>query len=237
MTLVIGHRGASRYAPENTMPAIELAQRQGADMVEFDVQQTSDGVLVLFHDDTTERWDGQKRLASTCTWAELQQLDIGGARVASLAEVCQYAREHNLQMNVELKQVGIGTAVATLLREERVEDLVLFSSFAEEALQEVAAAAPHIPRGYLMGNDTLRPDVRFRESWPFLALKRMEAQAWHPTHLIPLALQVIPLVRRAGYRVNVWTVNEPEMMQKLIDLQVDGIITDTPDVLRAMLPK
>ena len=63
MTLVIAHRGASAYAPENTLPAFELAVRQGADMLELDVQRSADGVLVVFHDDTTERWDGRKRMA------------------------------------------------------------------------------------------------------------------------------------------------------------------------------
>ena len=88
MTLVIAHRGASAYAPENTMPAFELAVRQGADMLELDVLRSADGALVVFHDDTTERWDGRRRLAAGCTLAELRQLDIGGERVATLAEVC-----------------------------------------------------------------------------------------------------------------------------------------------------
>src|ERR671929_155263 len=72
MPLVIAHRGASAYAPENTMPAFELAVRQGADMLELDVQRSADDVLVVFHDDTTERWDGKKRLVASCTLAELQ---------------------------------------------------------------------------------------------------------------------------------------------------------------------
>lgn len=235
MTLVIAHRGASAYAPENTMAAFELAVRQRADMVELDVQRTSDGVLAVFHDDTTERWDGLKRLFSASPWAEMAQLSIGGERVPTLAELFRYAREQNLRMNVELKQLGIGADVARLIREERVDDLVLISSFAEEALSEAAEACPHIPRGYLMGNDTLRPDVRFRESWPFLALKRMGVQAWHPTYQIPLAMQVIPLVRQAGYQVNVWTVNDERIMRRLVDLGADGIITDRPDTLRRLL--
>ena len=92
MTLVIAHRGASAYAPENTIAAFELAHRQGADMIELDVQQSADGVLVVFHDDTTERWDGQKRLVTDCTLAELQALDIGGEKVITLAEACAFAR-------------------------------------------------------------------------------------------------------------------------------------------------
>lgn len=235
MTLVIAHRGASAYAPENTMPAFELAVHQRADMVEFDVQRSADGVLVVFHDDTTERWDGKKRLMIDCTWAELQQINIHGARIPTLAEVCAYAREQRLRMNIELKQIGIGAAVAQLLREQRVDDLTLFSSFARQALDEVAIACPHIPRAYLMGNNTLRPSVRFRESWPLLALKEAGVQVWHPTYQIPFAYRVIPIVRRAGYKVNVWTVNDEVAMQRLIGLNVDGIITDKPDVLRRIL--
>ncbi len=217
------------------MPAFELAVHQGADMVEFDVQRSSDGVLVVFHDDTTERWDGKKRLMTDCTFAELQQISIRGARIPRLAEVCSYAREQHLRMNVELKQVGIGADVALLLREERVEDLVLISSFARQALAEAELSCPHIPRGYLMGNNTLRPTVRFRESWPLLALKEANAQAWHPTHQIPFVMRVIPVVRRAGYKVHVWTVNDQAVLRRLVDIDVDGIITDMPDVLRRMI--
>lgn len=235
MTLVIAHRGASAYAPENTMPAFELAIRQGADMLELDVQRSADGVLVVFHDEYTERWDGRKRRASDCTLAELQALNIGGARVATLAEVCALAREHNVRLNVEIKGAGFGADVAAMLRAERIEELVLISSFFPAALQELEAASPHLPRAYLMGTQTGHPGVRFRESWPLLALHEMNVQAWHPTYRIPLVVRVIPVVRRAGYIVNVWTVNDPAMMRRLISQGADGIITDTPDVLRQIL--
>jgi glycerophosphoryl diester phosphodiesterase len=88
-----------------------------------------------------------------------------------------------------------------------------------------------------MGNDTWRPDVRFREAWPFRALRRTGAAAWHPTAELPLINMLIPRVRRAGYRVNVWTVDDPAMMRGLIALGVDGIITNVPDVLREIVRK
>lgn len=235
MTLVIAHRGASAYAPENTMPAIELAIRQGADMVEVDVQRSADGVLVVFHDELTQRWDGQRRRMTDCTLSELRRIDIGGARIATFTELCAYAYEQNLRMNVELKGFGLAGDVARTLRETRTEELVLISSFATQALAEAAIACPHIPRGYLMGSETLRPDVRFRESWPMVALKQAQVQAWHPAYQIPFASRVIPIVRRAGYQVNVWTVNDEAVMSRLLDLDVDGIITDKPDVLRRLL--
>jgi glycerophosphoryl diester phosphodiesterase len=235
MTLVIAHRGASAYAPENTMPAFELAVRQGADMLELDVQRTADGALAIFHDDTTERWDGRQRLAADCTLTELQALDIGGAKVATLAEVCAFARERGVRLNVELKGAGFGADVARMLRAERVEELVLISSFEEAALMEFAAASPNLPRAYLMGTETYRPDVRARESWPFGALRRTESAAWHPAYQLPMLTWLIPRVRRAGFQVNVWTVDDVQWMHKLVALRVDGIITDTPDVLRGLI--
>jgi glycerophosphoryl diester phosphodiesterase len=235
MTLVIAHRGASAYAPENTMAAFELAVRQGADMLELDVQRSADGVLAIFHDDTTERWDGRKRLATSCTWAELLELDIGGSKVASLAEVCAFAREHNVRLNVEIKGTGSGAEVARMLADERVEDLVLISSFEAGALREVAAVNSHLPLAYLMGTDSYRPDIRARESWPFFALRSVGAVAWHPYSDLPLLRRVLPLVRQAGYRVNVWTVDDLPTMRELIALGADGIITNMPDVLRAVV--
>lgn len=235
MTLVIAHRGASAYAPENTLRAFELAARQGADMCELDVQRTADGVLVVFHDDTTARWEAQGRPVTHCTLADLRQLDIGGERVATLAEVCSFARERGMRLNVELKMRGIGADVVRLVHHERVSDQVLISSFWDEALAEIAAVAPGMPRALLMGIPTFRPDVRLRESWPFLDLKRVGAVAWHPAWQIPLLDHVAPIVRRAGYRVHVWTVNDPDDMRRFLVLGVDGIITDTPDVLHSLL--
>lgn len=235
MTLVIAHRGASAYAPENTMAAFELAARMGADMCELDVQPTADGQLAIFHDETTERWDGRPRRAAECTLAELRQLDIGGERVATLAEVCDFARERGMRLNVELKGPGMGAAVAALLRDTRVAELTLISSFWPQALEEIAAADPSLPRAFLMGTRTPRLDDGQGKSWPLAALESVGARAWHPAAEIPDLDQLLPLVRRAGYQVNVWTVNDPEQMRHWVDLGADGIITDKPDVLRSLL--
>jgi glycerophosphoryl diester phosphodiesterase len=140
-----------------------------------------------------------------------------------------------VRLNVEIKGLGIGAAVAGMLREERVEELVLISSFQAGALREVARASPHLPRAYLMGNDTYRPDVRLREAWPFGALRRLGAAAWHPSYELPLLIWLIPRVRRAGYAVNVWTVDDVSAMRQLVALGADGIITNVPDVLRGIV--
>ncbi|MEI7772370.1 MAG: glycerophosphodiester phosphodiesterase family protein [Chloroflexales bacterium] len=237
MTLVIAHRGASAYAPENTIAAFALAQRQGADMIELDVQPTADGALVIFHDDTTERWDDRPRPVDRCTLAELQALDIGGERVTTLEETLAFARETGIALNVELKTAGVGARCAALLRQYDMIEQTVVSSFVQAALSELAAADPAVRRGYLMGTDSYRPDIRARELWPFLALKAVGAVAWHPSHDLPAVMRIIPLVRRAGYAVNVWTVDDPAQMRRLATAGATGIITNRPDVARAVLTR
>lgn len=235
MPLIVAHRGASAYAPENTIAAFELARRQGADMLELDVQPTADGRLAVFHDDTTERWDGRPRPVAACSFAELQRLDIGGERVPALEDVLAFAAETGIALNVELKTAGAGPRCAALLKEFGVAELVVVSSFVPAALQELRAAAPEVRRGYLMGTDSYRPDVRARELWPFFALRSVAAAAWHPYYDLPALERVIPVVRRAGYQINVWTVDDPVRMRALATAGVSGIITNRPDVAREVL--
>jgi glycerophosphoryl diester phosphodiesterase len=238
MTLVIAHRGASAYAPENTLAAFDLAVQQGADMLELDVQQTRDGQLAVFHDTTTKRWNGQDRRVSDCTFVELQALDLGaGQRVPTLADVCALARETGVRLNVEIKGQGFGGAVARLVRAENVGEHVLFSSFWPAALEEAAAADPDLPRALLTSARRPWPLLRPRTRRPLRALRRLRCVAWHPAYRTPFLARDIARVRRAGLRVNVWTVNDPAAMRRLAHLPVDGIITDRPDVLRAVLQR
>ena len=235
MTLVIGHRGASAYAPENTLAAFALAAQQGADMCELDVIATVDGSLAVFHDDTTGRWEAQDRDVRQLTMAQMRGLDIRGEQVPQLAEVLDLARNCGMQLNVELKHAGMARAVLQAIEDANMYDAVIISSFVAQALHEVRVLDGGIRLGYLMGTRGWDVQVRLREAWPFEALRADRCQAWHPYFQLPLMDLVIPRVRAAGYAVNVWTVNEPTDMQHLLDLGVDGIITDKPDVLRALV--
>lgn len=235
MTLVIAHRGASAYAPENTLAAFDLAYRQRADMIELDVQPTADGTLVVFHDATTERWDGRPRPVTATPLAEIQALDIGGERVPTLADVLAFARDTGMALNVELKTNGVAARCAALLRQFGLVEQTLVSSFLPTALDELRTADPAIRRGYLMGIRSYRPQIRFREFWPFFALKSLGASAWHPAAELPALHTVIPLVRRAGYHVYVWTVDDPNLMRQLVAAGASGLITNRPDVARTIL--
>jgi glycerophosphoryl diester phosphodiesterase len=228
MPLIIAHRGASADAPENTLAAFALALQQGADMLELDVQQSADGVLVVFHDDTTERWNGYPTPITTTPYATLQLLDIAGERMPTLEAVCRFAIEQQIMLNIEIKQAGIAAQIIGMIRRHRLDEQVLLSSFHMQDLHDALRIAPHIQRGSIMGKRMLRPDVRLRESWPFLHLKYVRATAWHPNYQLPLLKWVLPLVRKAGYAVSVWTVDEPATMQEMVRLGATGIITNKP---------
>lgn len=235
MVCIIAHRGASAVAPENTLPAFALAQSQAADMLELDVQRTADAVLVVFHDTTTERWDGQPRPLHRCTLADLRALDINGATVPTLAEVCAFARQHQIALNIELKQRGIAAQAIQLLRAYSLEGRALISSFSVAALREACLHAPAIQRGYLVASRSPHPLMRARALWPFFDLRRTAASAWHPAHDLPLLRRLLPLLRRAGYAVNVWTVDDPGRIRQLAAWGATGIITNRPDLARAAL--
>lgn len=235
MTMVIAHRGASAYAPENTLAAFALAAQQGADMCELDVIATVDGALAVFHDDTTGRWEATDRDVRQLTMAQMRTLDIKGEQVPQLSEVLDLARNCGMQLNIELKHAGMARAVLQAIDDAQMHDAVLISSFVAQALHEVRVLDNGVRLAYLMGTRGWNPQVRIREAWPFEALRGDRCQAWHPYFQLPLIEWVIPRVRAAGYAVNVWTVNEPADMQRLLAVGVDGIITDKPDVLRQLI--
>ncbi|WP_298816980.1 glycerophosphodiester phosphodiesterase [Chloroflexus sp.] len=233
--LIIAHRGASAEAPENTLAAFELAHRQQADMIELDLQPTADGEIVVFHDHDTARWNGRADPVARLTLAEMRRLDIGGERVPTLAETLDWARSVAMPLNLELKKPGMAVRCAQLLREFRMTEQVIVSSFYEQALRELRAVDVAIARGYLMGVRSYRPDIRWREFWPFGALRRIAATAWHPYHGLPGLSWVLPRARRAGYQVNVWTVDDPVQLRQLAELGASGIITNVPAAARAAL--
>jgi glycerophosphoryl diester phosphodiesterase len=234
-TKIIAHRGASADAPENTMPAFELAVEQGAQMLEFDVRSTRDGAVVVFHDDTTERWNGVPQPVNQLTLNEIQQIDLGGAHAPTLNELCRWAVTTELALNVEIKVAGIEAQVAQILRQHGLAERVVVSSFSSEVVRRMREVAPDIARGVLMGSQTIAPQVRMREAWPIPTLRQHAAHAWHPAWQLPMLHRLVPHVQRAGFAVYVWTVDDPITMRQLLALGVDGIITNKPALLREII--
>lgn len=209
----------------------------GADAVELDVHLSADGVPVVIHDFTVDgTTDGSGRVAEL-TLAQLKQLDAGstfapafaGERIPTLAEVLEAVGER-LLLNVELKSLslrenGLERAVIAQIEQHGLDDCVLISSFNPLSLRRAKRIAPHIPVGLLYSSDMPLP---LRRAWlaPFV-----HHEARHPNHTMVHA-RFLAWAKRRGYWVNVWTVDDPDEMRRLITLHVDGIITNRPDVLR-----
>lgn len=238
--LNIGHRGARALAPENTLAGLLAGVQAGADGVEFDVQRTRDGHLVLFHDDDLSRITGVRGLVVKNTLAQLRELNAGGyfgpqyagELIPTLDEAVE-ALPARCFLNIEAKRKkllsdGLEAGIAEAVRRHNLYDRVIVSSFNPAALWRVGRKDRRIPLGLLY--ETGMP-FKMDTGWP-RALLRLAA-------LNPSWGKVTPeLVQEAharGQRVYTWTVNEPEDMQLMIDAGVDGIITDRPDLLAALL--
>jgi glycerophosphoryl diester phosphodiesterase len=241
-TLDIAHRGASAVAPANTLAAFEKAVELGADGIELDVHLSADGVPVVIHDFAVgATTDGTGRVAEM-DLAQLKQLDAGsrfdpafaGERIPTLEEVLQ-AFGDRLLLNVELKSTsprdnGLEQAVLALVEQYGLGSRVLLSSFNPFSLRRAKKIAPHVRAGLLYA-----PDLPLFLSHAWLA-PLFPHEARHPEHTMVDA-RYMAWAHRRGYRVNVWTVDDPEEMRRLIGLGVSAIITNVPDVLREVLKK
>ncbi len=237
--LVIAHRGASAYAPENTLAAFNLAFDMGADGVELDVTLSKDGVPVVIHDDTVDRTTNGHGHIKTMTLAEIQQLDAShkfdayrGEKIPTLEQVLRAIGTRGI-VNIELKSTtlqsdGVEAATLAVIEETGATERVLISSFNPFALYRMAQLDPRLPRGLLFAPDL---PIYLRRAW-LRPLAR--PGALHPkSSMIDAAF--VRWARRQGYRINTWTVDDPDEMRRLIALGVDGIISNKPDLLRQIV--
>lgn len=236
--LNFGHRGASHDAPQNTLAAFELAVQYGADGVELDVYLTRDGHLVVIHDELVDKTTDGTGPVTAMTLAEVRELDAGsyfdpafaGQRVPTLDEVFA-AVGQQLLINVELKgmswrQDGLEAAVAAEIARHDMAERVLISSFNPLRLRRMRRLAPQLPLGLL--------EMPSMMHWPRRLMAGVRYEAHHPYH-IAVTRRYLAWARDHRLRVNTWTVNDPARMTTLRDLGVDLIMTDRPDVLRAVL--
>ncbi len=238
-TLVFAHRGASAYAPMNTLPAFELAAAQGADGIELDVHLTRDGRVVVIHDFTVDSTtDGHGRVAEM-SLADIKRLDAGawfgaafaGVRVPTLDEVFAEVG-HRVLINVEIKSEGgaspdLEQAVAAIIERSSMKERIIVSSFNALVLTHFRNAMPDVPIGFLY--DTAAKDVL-----QTLQDTGLTVEALHPHHL-RLDAGLMVLARTRGWWVNTWTVNDPQRAAELRDLGVNVVMTDYPDIVRAAL--
>jgi glycerophosphoryl diester phosphodiesterase len=238
--LNFAHRGASHEAPENTLAAFLLALELDADGIEFDVQLSRDDQAVVIHDYDLSRTTNGQGLVRERTLEELQQLDAGShfdpafveQRIPTLQEVIDIVRDR-LLLNVELKSEHsrdgtLASVVARTLEDNDLLDTVIVSSFEPLLLRRMKQLNPRLRTGFLYAPDSPR---LFRRPWLRYLIR---FDALHP-YYAAVDERTMRWARNKGYRVNVWTVDEPATMRRLVQAGVDGIITNRPDLLREVL--
>lgn len=227
------HRGASEYAPENTMAAFCMGIEMGANGIETDVQRTKDGVLVLSHDETLWRTAGVDRRICDMTWAELSSLDVGlykgeryrGERIVPLADFLRYFGGKALFFAVEIKQGGIEREVLSRLRGYVPWERVTITSFLLDSLLALAQEEDRPRLGYLA-----------RDFSPALLamLKERGIEEYCPDAR-SFNADMAREVRARGLGLRAWGVKTEALMHRMYDLNVDGMTVNFPDKLKARM--
>lgn len=240
---VIGHRGASGAAPENTLAAFRKAVELGAGFIETDLQLSRDARLVALHDDTLNRTTNGRGPVSAMTLEELRRLDAGGwfrasgaeaapsfagERIPTVQEVLAFGHEHEIGLLLEVKPTGPSGAehaVVGALRASGEIPRSVVLSFSRGVLRRIRSLDPLVMTGFL-----------FDERLPSPVAMAVELGA---RQLLPrtdrVTRELVAEAHANDVKVVAWTANSPEEMQKLISAGVDGIITDYPDRLVAVL--
>lgn len=230
--LVWAHRGASGYAPENTLPAFQKAFQMGADGIELDVQMTKDGELVVCHDETIGRTSNGSGWIKDKTLAELKALDFScgqkdfaGVTIPTMREVFELLAPTDMIINIELKTgivfyLGMTKKLLELTSECGFSDRVIYSSFNHYTIKHIREIAPEAKLGFLYADGTI--------DMPSYAIKH-GVQALHPALYNIQFPGFIEECRQRGLAVNVWTVNEEEHLGLCCKAGVDAIITNYPD--------
>ncbi len=226
-TKVVAHRGASGLVEfDNSIESFRKAIEIGADMVEFDVRRTKDGELIAFHDLSIE-----ERKISELKYDEILEFSKKkGYKVPLVEEVIQLC-EGKVGLDIELKERGYEEEVIELVREYLDYDEFLMKSFCDETVNRINEHDPDIKTGLLLGVEepTNRIKTRLSELFPKRRLERCRADFVSPNHKL-LKFFFLKRMRKAGFEVYVWTVNDIQMIRKLFEKSVTGIITDRPDL-------
>lgn len=235
---IVAHRGGGALAPENTLAAIDVGAHHGHKMIEFDAKLSRDGEIFLLHDDRLERTTNGRGVAGDLPWYTLARLDAGGwydrrfadERLPLLSEVAARCKQYALAANIEIKpttgdEIPTGDAVARaakrLWRDHPIAPLL--SSFSIDALAAAQRAEPDLPRGLLLHE--------WHDDWRALT-QRLACVSIHLNHAL-LDAGRVALLKAAGLRILVYTVNDPARACDLLNWGVDAICTDRIDLIGA----
>ena len=232
--LPFAHRGAGRLAPENTMRAFAGAVEMGFPCLETDIQVSRDGVPFAFHDDDLKRLTGEGRRIIDLSAADIASLRVGGDHaIPRLADLLEAFPE--TLFNLDAKTDATPAPLAAQINRHGAARRVCIGAFSDARIR---ATLKHLPPGTCHSIGTGQA-VRFllgaRTGLPlrFSARCAQLPRRWHGVTLV--SRRVLAYARRRGLRLHVWTINEASEMHALLDLGVDGIMTDDCALLRRVM--
>ncbi|MBY8988068.1 MAG: hypothetical protein KGD61_06400 [Candidatus Lokiarchaeota archaeon] len=220
--LIIGHRGASAIAPANSLKAFEKAIELKADYVEFDIHITKDGEIVIIHDSDILNETGVKELIKEMTLDQIKRLDVGeGEKIPTIRELIKIAR-YKMGLQIEIKSKNVLEELILILRAEKLLDTSIISSFMLDQVLKLKILEPSVKVGLLLPVELVRPNIIKRK---IVKIAQNNFYSLHP-HYSVTNKEIVDFAHNNELKVIVWTVNDGEIMQKLIEIGVDGIITD-----------
>lgn len=229
---VWGHRGASGYAPENTLESFRLAREMGCDGCELDVQMSKDGQLVVIHDETIDRTSNGHGWVKDLTFEQLRQYNYNAVhpeyeycQIPTLEEVLRLYQGTDEYVNIELKTniisyPGIVDKVLQLVHDLQMEDQIIYSSFNHRHCVEIREKQPDAYVGFLYQDGYI--DV-------IDYVKAHGGSALHPALFRIEGEEYVRKAYEAGLDINTWTVNQPEHMEMACRMHITTIITNYPD--------
>jgi glycerophosphoryl diester phosphodiesterase len=245
--LVIGHRGYSQMAPENTLPSFKLAKSAGADLVELDYHHTKDGVPVVIHDfdldrttDAVAKWGGKKIRVDSKTAAELRALDAGkwfaaqyaGTRLPSLSETLELIQDGGMTL-IERKG-GEAATLVKLLRERKLVNRLIVQSFDWTYLEDFHRLEPAQVLGAL-GPPSTRAGEKLSNAGKKLDAAWIADAAKAGAGVIvwsqDVTREAVALAHAQGVKVWIYTIDDPADANRLLDWGVDGIISNNPALI------
>ena len=233
---IVAHRGDSVVAPENTMPAFELALAEEPEWVEFDVHETKDGVMIVSHDDNLKRVTGKKVYVHELTYEELEKLDCGswfsdeyaGLKFSTFDEVLKTFKDSNIRLQVEIKPTKydheLEEKVLKIINDNGMHDRCIITSLKAAPLKRIKELDPTMITAYSM----------------YIAWDHIEDITWSDYFTIEesnVTPELVADIHKAGKKCFAWTVNSEETVQNLVDSNVDGILTDDPQMMWNALDK
>ncbi len=230
-TIIYAHRGASKLAPENTMPAFELAYKHGADGIETDVQLTKDNIPILIHDEQLNRTTNGNGFVKDITYEELKQLDAGSwksyhykdTKIPTLDDLLAWNQDKQLKLNIELKNniisyQGLEDIVCQKLGEYNMAEQTVISSFNHDSITRINDKKINIDYALLTGR-------RNKALIPYS--KKIKAKGIHISYRL-LSNRLVALANDNKLYVAVYTVNSSIAINKAIHLGCHALFTDIP---------